>query len=1038
MDAGPYCPHREGDALAGLSSKQRRQISWIIQELEEEVLKTDVLEPLLDLGLSELACGEIDAAVAALELATSRIDGSNGELSARAWNALSVAYLERGRHNDDPIDLLRAIRAAEKALALLPERPEPLFNRALALTHLGTPHLGELAWEHFLAGEREEGWIAEAEQARQTLLRPTMGEIWEEGWSGIEVGLAAPEGFRPESSQALSALVRRLPFHAMVEGEEVLLPRWAEARQKGNIAAAEGALSRAERIGQILLDERGEGLLHDAVAAIRSVETSPLFAKHRHLVAGLGFFGEGMVAYHEQKITAAEALLTRSAAELDRAGNPLADRARFFRAVCLYYRNVDLGLAAFSRLEGKVSAERYPSLAGRVQWLLATANLVQGRVQTSVNRYRRAAELLESCCGPGAAAFVRVLLAEPHSLLGEHTAGWKERTTAFREVPWIEGPRRTIAMWIEAAGALARQDALDLAGPLLDEAVAVAEGWGQPVGLTTAYQQRAVYRLEIGDRQGALDDLERSQAALARMEESGLQGTLASFVVLTAGLYYLAEEPERAVELLGEALDSQVAEGYHFAAIDYRTRKAAAHARLGQTAVAEAEYLKAVGLFEEIRSTVEDPVSKMRAFRRARPAFNALIELSLNGGEGTGGEESGGADEEAFRFSERARARVLLDLSATGSLAASTPVAGNRVVREEPAFISLRELQAVMPTEAVLAVWAVLEDRTVAWVVDSSAWRRVGIPHGEEEVGRWVRNFRLEMQQGASEARLQALGEQLHDALIRPLALGPNDGRTLVLVPDSALAGLEFPALHDPRRGLYLIEERPLSLAPSATLFARALARSRAPTPALEIPALVVGVGEAIEVEGRSLDPLEEAEGEARAIAASYPGARLLIGEVATRGNFLQASVSSGMIHFAGHALVDPEAPRRSALFFHQQGESESALTLQDLFVNGFAASRLVVLSACRTVDSLADDREGMFGLAGVVYGHGVPAVIATQRNANDALTAELMTSFHRHFAAGETASAALRQAMLEWIHHRNRRRRSPAAWGHYTVIGGL
>jgi CHAT domain-containing protein len=358
-------------------------------------------------------------------------------------------------------------------------------------------------------------------------------------------------------------------------------------------------------------------------------------------------------------------------------------------------------------------------------------------------------------------------------------------------------------MWGEAKEALLHQGHFELAGPLVNEAVAEADHWGRPLGRVSAYANRAAYRLEFGARQQALADLREAQHALSQMEESALKDQLAFITSITEGLLYEKTDPARSASLFQAALEGQGATDNLFEAITYTTEKAAAQLAAGDLPAGTASLEEAISIFEDIRTTVEDPVSRMQAFRQAQPAFDRLIGLRTTA--------LAGDPEEAFLLAERSRARVLLELR-TGN--------GSPAAREED-FVRLSDLEKVLPRKTALVSYAVLEDRVLAWVIEGGRARLVTLKIQRKDLARAIERFRLEMRRDAEERDLQKAAAPLYDSLIRPLALEPGSEGSLIIAPDRWLARLPFAALFDRKTGHYLIEERIVTIVPSATLLVK-------------------------------------------------------------------------------------------------------------------------------------------------------------------------------------------------------------------------
>jgi len=960
----------------------------------------------LDSAVIDLLRGDTERAIAGFELA-SRVRGT----AVEALTDLSAAYLRRAASEDDCLDALRAVHAAERGLTFAPQNPALLFNRATALSVLGTRATAAAAWQQFLAANEHGGWRDEAIARLQQTHRPTIDDEWQL----VRARIQGADVRQEDVQNAIS----RFPANARTFAEEQLLPEWAARSAVGDTVAAEKSLALASAIGSSLRHLQRDELLDDAVSSIRRTMANGSAGERAALMSGLRDFGAGVVQYNEQNLTSAEGPLTRSAAALARAGNPLQFWARFYLAISEYYRDATRGLAMLDRLLTEVAPARYPALSGRIEWIAGTADKVQGRIQSSIARYERAEENLRRAGGDSAAAFVAVLLAESYTGLGEYSMAWEKRRTAFRNVPFSEGPRRNIAMWTEAKAALVHQGRLALGGPLLDEAVADAETWGRPLGRTSAYLDRAAYRIEVGRREGAFADLRRATDAIAHMEQSGLRNQMSYIALVTEGLLYRSSDPARAAALLRKGLQEQRATGTDFEAISYTTTLAEAELANGDTATAASTLERALAIFESIRSTVEDPVSRMQAFRQAQPAFDRLIELRAT--------QQGSDPEAAFLVSERSRARVLLDLQRNG-----------QPPRRDEDFIGLAALAQLVPRRIALASYAVLPSAILVWVVEDGRARQVILRENRGEIEGAIERFRLEIARGADTSVLREASAPLYDALIRPLGLSCNADCGLVVIPDRRLAQLPFAALFDRLRGEYLIEQRTVAIAPSATLLARGITTKKPADRGALLPALVLGISQSGTYRGRNLPTLLEAVREATRVAKLYPGSALLTGSAATRENFRRLSLSTSVIHFAGHAVADLEAPRRSVLLFADaSGNTLQPLSLGELFDARPSRPDLVVLSACRTQDGLGDDREGMLGLAGAFVAAGVAEVLASPLDVDDRAAASLMIAFHRHYQHSGSAATAFRDAVLDLMRNGSSEARSPAAWGRFSVIEG-
>ena len=914
---------------------------------------------------------------------------------------LSAAYLTRFEAAGDCLDLLRAIYIAERASALQPANSAARFNRATALSLLGARHLATEAWREIVRDD-EVGWKEEAAARLRVLQQKPIDERWAAALARVDLQKA--------SKSEIEKLTADFPAHTRTFGEEVLLPRWAKAIQAGDRQRAERSLLLAAWIGETLARTRQEHLLSDAASAASRVIETGSAAQRQALLLGLQSFGAGVALYNEQNVASAKRPLTEAARDLAAAGNPLWLWSHIYVAIIEYYSNAARGLAMVEDVLRHADEDRYPAIVGRAEWVAGTADKVQGRVQSSVRRYERAAVDLRRAGGESAAAFVSVLLAESYTLLGEHSMAWATRKRAFQQVALSEGPRRNVAMWSEAKEALLRQGSLSLAGPLVEEAVAVAEQERRPISRATAHLDHAAYELESGDRSSALSSLSKAQRAISEMEPSGLRDQMTFLAHINEGLCSLADQPARAAVLLRRGLEGQHATGTRFDEITYTTALADAEIAAGNLAGGVAALEHALGLFEEIRATVEDPVSRMHAFRQAQPAFDRLIGLKTT--------VLPDDDEQLFVLAERSRARVLLEMTGTS----------------DGTFVRPKDVEKILPPGVGLVSYVVLDDSIIVWVVEDGRTRRLRLPLKRTDIEKAIEKFRLELKLDESVAAINEASRPLYDMLIRPLALS-SAGHSLIIVPDRWLVRLPFAALFDGETGRYLIEQRTVTTTPSATLLLRK-GQGRSGSLPVRLRTLAVAVANSGSHRGMSLQALPGAGREAKSIASVYDQPIILTGTSATRENFLRLSLSIDVLHFAGHAVVDLEAPRRSVLLFsNSAGDALEPLSLGELLDGGGGKARLVVLSACRTQDSAADEREGFLGLAGAFIAGGAQEVLASSLDVDDRSSPIVMTAFHRRYREHRSAGIAYRAAVLDLLRSGPAGARSPAVWGGFTVI---
>jgi tetratricopeptide (TPR) repeat protein len=115
-------------------------------------------------AVSYLVSGQVADAVGYLERAAAA-DADN----ALIQNDLAVAYLERAGSTAASLDLVRGLKAAERAVSLAPAMPEAVFNQALLLQRLGRDSEAAARWRAYLALDPASDWAAEARRHLERL-----------------------------------------------------------------------------------------------------------------------------------------------------------------------------------------------------------------------------------------------------------------------------------------------------------------------------------------------------------------------------------------------------------------------------------------------------------------------------------------------------------------------------------------------------------------------------------------------------------------------------------------------------------------------------------------------------------------------------------------------------------------------------------------------------------------------------------------------------------------------------------------------------
>jgi hypothetical protein len=337
--------------------------------------------------------------------------------------------------------------------------------------------------------------------------------------------------------------------------------------------------------------------------------------------------------------------------------------------------------------------------------------------------------------------------------------------------------------------------------------------------------------------------------------------------------------------------------------------------------------------------------------------------------------------------------------------------------------------QRLSPAEA-LVQYFFAGDELVAFVVRDRQIRAFLDLGSADDVAQLVERFHFQIARAVARAAWPEIPDtglmedvefelgELHRLLLSPLAEALEGAARLVIVPHGALHVVPFHALHDGRQ--YVLDEREVAYAPSASLMLRLIERGGPAPGALAAP-LVVGVPD------REAPLIEQ---EAAAVAGVFRKPRVLTGPEATAERFAELAPGSGLIHLACHGRFSATNPMLSGLKL-----ADRWVTVRDLYGLRLPGA-VVALSGCDTGRGALAGGDEMMGLARAFFVAGASALVLSLWPVNDESAAILMASAYRLWqndgAARGTLAAALRKAQCEL----RRKRPHPAYWAPFLVMG--
>lgn len=873
--------------------------------------------------------------------------------------------------------------AAEVFATLLQREPENLsaaFNWASVLERLGNRPGAIAAWRHYVDLEVSPERKLEAKHHLDLLtMRRT---TWEEARLLLRPGV---------DRETVKRVVAEFPQRVRMRSQNVLLPAWAESGRPEELAVVRAIAE--ERAGR-------DPYLLDIVTNAEKNQAA--------VASGLRAFARGFdVDNHRATARASAGVLAYSEAAdlLGQAGSPLAIGAEVYAASMADFGGESEDAVQRIAIADRHLAEaggRYPAIAAESAWVRAIALMHLGEMQRSLDDLRRARVLALRAGETENAAFIAAMIATDMELLIDPAEAVSCRIDALHGLEEIRADvKRIYPAYFESGYMALRNGHPHVAMAYLESAAELARRSALLDDAAVSTAQRALALWQTGREERAAISLDTARRAADGIEDPAVRARAMAEIDYVRGTIALPKQPREAMAAFRSAIEFN-------RRYNRRLFAAAAYVGCGEAALAagdhgqaEQNFRNGIAEMEFQRNGIDDQAMRAAYFDRADQAFERLIDLLLTDGR-TG---------DALAVAERKRARVLLD-----------QISGSR---ESEPLDAGAIIAAVGKGQALLEL-TLLDDGARMWLVHDGHVVEGRSTASRSEIEKTVRH-QLAAIAADDEAGVKADGRWLYAQLIAPVAAALPPDVDLAIAADGVLHNVPFPALVSDD-GRYLIEQRVVAVAPSASIFFRSR-RDAAPYDSLLAVAQPNPPG---------LDPLPSARSEVERTVRLYRHGRLFVGREIDPAGFLDAARDASLVHFAGHARTDFTHPSRSALLFESSGETPAPLTAETIGRSRFDGHPLVVLSACGTGRGRVRRNEGIDSLAGAFLRAGARGVVATLWDVDDTVSSELFRRFHQRLRQGARAADALREAQLSLLHGDDAVRRQPAAWAGTVVIGSF
>jgi CHAT domain-containing protein len=946
----------------------------------------------------------------------SKIGGSNAE-KAQLFNDLGALYLDQASTAEKAdVQLLAQARGKiTEALQLNNSLREALFNRAV-VSELQMLDSTEADWEAYLKVDSTSEWAGEArdrlEKFRQK--KRQRSEFREKAADKFQAALKVHD--EAEAWRVFSGNRDRVR-HSV---SETLITEYLQLTAENRLTEAAQRLDSLTAAGRLEKEHSRDKYTTD-VARFYRIATKDQLGLVR---AAWEFLRQARTKLDSNQYSDAILLCEQAERKFRQAGD---EPERLFAQLLkghsyLRKQDIDLSLMIFSPMEQLCREKKYLWLLSHTLGSIADAGTTTGKWDQSRRQMAEAREIAEEIDDP--IGQIRLIAAQI-SLEDRFQADDKIFALATDELEIYQhhpAPERQIwTFYFVMARVFLRKNYFHTAESWLQQSLNFARQDGLPLMITFSHRRFADFFKAKAepDLAQAFEHFEMAgrEAEKIPLEKDRLSQT--PFILLDqADIRQQMGRHQEAMELYREAQDQFHKNNNFYQSYLCRKGRIRSLMQMGRYQEASADLEYARQNLEIHRQRTPEERDKVAFFDLENDFYELAAEHAWHEGK----------YDKAFDLTESSRARALLD-----------------ALHVHP--LSLSEVQREIPDDNVRIVeYTVLPQTLLIWVVSKTGIQRQSVPVTEHSLTKKVDRFRELVSSDPAQAdragnemqAFQQLASELYRDLLQPIRQYLGQQKLLCIVPDKKLYDLPFASLM-PESGKYLMDDYALTVSPSASFFITSLKLSQSKGKPTRESVLVAGNPAFDKREFSNLSDLPDAAREARAIAALYKGAELLIGDQVTEKQFQRRAMQSDVIHFSGHASLDVHSGSVLLLTPGAEAKKDTATDgkLEAAEINRIKMprTRLVVLAACSTGVGRNYRGEGAMHLARPFLANKIPLVIASLWPVDSIGSADLMIRFHQYRTEEcLPETEALRKAQMDL--RRDLRFAHPRFWAAFISIG--
>lgn len=936
------------------------------------------------------------------------------DTNAKIHNDLGVAHFELAKTGVDEKrveELARSYEEFTKATELDPNLLEALFNKSLALQELHMPREARESWNLYLQKDTSSPWADEARknlariESEQTRFKKTDEQVLSDFLTAFRNG---EEARVQEIHNDTKGLLRGTTIPLQ------LSRTFLDAKLRGNEAQAKENIEAMTYLGNLEQQQNGESLVLELAKFYAHMHTD----KVERLLQAKDAFARGLQLF-EKDLKTAISEFESSRDLFTQLGDEWEAAIAETWAVQLL---TDVAKVAESRrrlsaIIANAETRKFMVLLPPAYYSLGMGDYRQNRLSESARNLKTGLRLAEAGNNTFEVQHAQDALALNYAAIGElEPALYYAAKMLSDKTPYFEDLRQSRRNKGTLAFLSLKLKFFSTSMSLSREHLKITqENWPKSRHVNDSLRRLIDAAREKEDFPAALKYAEESmRIAVARETTSENTRTTAEIHLLLADLKSRTKDWTEALMDYDQALGlygqfPEVTDSLYQA----HKGKLFCFQQLDRKEDFFNELRIVLNLAENYRTTVREDDSRQAFFANEQVVFDMATAYAIKQRN----------FREAFEFGEAAKARSLLEF-----VKSEKPIA--EVERDYASVVkalSLPEIQARIPEQVQLVQYAVLPDKLAIWIVSKTRFDLLEKEITATELRERVDAYQALITEKARPTEIKQAAQELYQLLI-PSDLGRD--KQLCFVPDKSLHQLAFATLVS-QDGKYLLEDYALFYAPSASVLVLSSENAQRREQVKDERLLSIGNPDFDREENSKLPDLDDAETEARTIAASYRKSLSLLGGEATKEKFLRRFAGVEVVHFAGHFVANRQSPGNSKLLF-----AGSDLRSSELAAYKLPLAKLVVLSACETFLERYNKSEGAIGIARTLLALGAPVVVASQWKVDSAPTKDLMIAFHRNRKnRGMTSAESLRQAQLEVMSRGETE--APFYWAAFSLFGG-